>query len=141
MFKTKAKGSKAERELLHKFWNNEWACVRVAGSGSTSFPAPDLLASNGSVKIALECKAIKQNNRYLAEEEVSQLRLFSQKFGAEPWLAIKFNHKPWYFLRLEDLNKTNKKWSISLNLAEQKGIKFEHFLKRNQTFLKRNQNI
>lgn len=128
----KAKGATAERELLHKFWSNEWACVRVAGSGSMGFPSPDLLASNGTSKIALECKTLKNNNKHFNDEEISQLSLFSEKFGAEPWLAIKFNRKPWYFLKLTDLKKTKKGWGISLVLAEQKGLVFEQFLVKNQ---------
>lgn len=133
MVKLKAKGSSAERELLHKFWNtDEWACARIAGSGSTSFPAPDLLASNGSVKIALECKTIKENTKYLDEDEVNQLKEFSYKFGADPWIAIKFNYKPWYFLRLSDLDKTKTRWGVSLKLAEQKGLLFDNFVEKHK---------
>jgi len=132
MVKAKAKGIQAERELLHKFWESGWASIRVAGSGNTSFPAPDLLAGNGEKSIALECKTFKRNHKYLELEEISQLKLFSQKFGAEPWLAIKFNRQPWYLLKIEDLNKTNKKWGVSLALAQKKGLNFENFLKKNQ---------
>jgi len=132
MVKTKTKGIVAERELIHKFWQSGWASIRVAGSGNTSFPAPDLLIGNGEKSIALECKTFKKNNKYLKNQEISQLKIFSEKFGAEPWLAIKFNRQPWYFLKITDLSKTNKHWSVSLNLAEKKGLKFEKFLKENQ---------
>ena len=132
MVNLKTKGTVAERDLLHKFWENGWACIRVAGSGNMGFPSPDLLAGNGVKSIAIECKAFKNSHKYLEAEEINQSKLFGEKFGAEPWLAIKFNRQPWYLLKLTDLNKTEKCWSISLTLAEQKGLKFEQFLQLNQ---------
>ena len=32
----KGKGINAERDLIHKFWGNSWAAVRVAGLGLLS---------------------------------------------------------------------------------------------------------
>lgn len=132
MVKLKSKGIAAERELLHKFWENGWACIRVAGSGSMSFPSPDLLAGNGEKKMAFECKTFKKSHKYLEEQEISQLKEFSEKFGAEAWLAIKFDRQPWYLLKLEELHKTEKSWGVSLKLVEEKGLKFEDFLYLNR---------
>ncbi len=42
----KSKGSAAERELIHKFWANSWGAIRVAGSGSSQFPSPDILVGS-----------------------------------------------------------------------------------------------
>lgn len=61
---TKAKGSKGERFLLTKFWENGWACLRTAGSGSMSFPAPDLIAGNKIRRVAVECKVTKDESKY-----------------------------------------------------------------------------
>ena len=60
----KGKGTAAENELIHRFWENEWVCVRVAGSGSTKYPAPDLLASNGHRKIVMEVKMVNATKKY-----------------------------------------------------------------------------
>ena len=132
MINRKAKGTAAERELLHLFWEYGWACSRIAGSGNTHHPSPDLLAGNGQKVLALECKTLKNNIKYFDEEEISQLLIFSQIFGAEPWIAIKFDRKPWFLLKINDLEQTNKKKALSLKLAELKGIDILSFFKINQ---------
>ena len=43
----KSKGTRAERELLHLFWENEWACMRSAGSGSTTQNSPGTSTTQG----------------------------------------------------------------------------------------------
>jgi len=57
----KAKGSRAERELLAMFWENNFGGYRSAGSGSTPLPSPDILVGNGKKYLAIECKSIKGN--------------------------------------------------------------------------------
>ena len=95
---SKVKGTRVERELFHMFWNHDWGCVRTAGSGSTPLPAPDLLAGNGHRKLAIECKATGELRQYLTVKEVSELVEFSRKFGAEPWIAVRFDRKDWFFI-------------------------------------------
>ena len=50
----KSKGINAERSLIHKFWAHNWAAIRVAGSGSSKYPSPDVLAGNNLRKLAIE---------------------------------------------------------------------------------------
>ena len=105
----KNKGTRGERELFHLLWNTkEWGVLRSAGSGSTPMPSPDLLASNGKRYLAIECKVIGNTNKFFSEEEIQQLLEFSNKFGAEPWIAIKFDYIGWYFLQPKEINKTKK---------------------------------
>ena len=60
----KSKGINAERELIHLFWKtNSWTAVRIAGSGSSKYPCPDILAANISRKIAIEAKSTKDKNK------------------------------------------------------------------------------
>ena len=70
----KRKGSNAERELAHMFHNNKWGALRAAGSGSTTLPAPDILAGNGKRYLAIECKSTKDNRKYFPKEEIDQLK-------------------------------------------------------------------
>lgn len=132
---SKVKGSRTERELVHLF--NEtgiWSAIRVAGSGLTKDPNPDVLAGNRKRYLAIECKSIKGTSKYLYPEDISQIIDFASKFGAEPWIAIRFNNKGWYFLKTEDLNKTkSSNLVINLELAEQKGLKFENLIKEVDT--------
>jgi Holliday junction resolvase len=124
---TKAKGTGAERELIHLFWMNSWAAVRVAGSGSMKYPSPDVLASNNKRKLGIECKASKGKYQYLTKEEVKQLKEFCSSFGSEPWIGIRFGRE-WYFLSLDDLKETSKSFVVSNELAKQKGLTFNELI-------------
>lgn len=125
---TKAKGSNAERELISLFWENGYAAMRAAGSGSTRFPSPDLIAGNRIRTLAIECKASKELKKYLNQDDIEQLKNFSTAFGAEPWIAVRFNVLKWYFLTLEDLESTPKGYVITIENAKNKGLLFEELI-------------
>ena len=120
----KSKGSRTERELFHMFWNAGCGALRVAGSGSTPMPAPDLIAGTKGKLYAIECKSGK-TTRYITKDQIEELKNFSQVFGAIPLVAIRFNNKPWYFLDISDLRSTPKGYAISLALAQEKGRSFD----------------
>lgn len=130
---TKAKGTRAERELLHKFYNTgSWIAVRAAGSGSIPLPCPDILAGNSNRKLAIECKSIKGKSYYFDKKEIKELIDFSTKFGAEAWIGVRFDNRGWYFLPAHELNlsKKNQVPSINFKNAELKGLKFEELIIR-----------
>ncbi len=123
----KAKGIGAERELIHLFWKNLWAAVRVAGSGSMKYPSPDIIASNNKRKLAIECKATKSTYQYLTKDEISELKKFSKMFGAETWIGVRFR-KDWYFLNIEDIRETENNFAVNTELAKQKGLTFNELI-------------
>lgn len=123
----KAKGTNAERDLIHQFWSNDWAAVRIAGSGSMKYPSPDILASNNRRKVGIECKSTKNQYQYLTKEEIENLKKFCSLFGAEPWVGVKFKSF-WYFLSLDSLKETGKNFVVSQELAKQKGLTFNELL-------------
>lgn len=126
---SKAKGSRAERELFHRLWDAGWAVVRSAGSGSTPLPSPDLITSNGKRVLAIECKAVKGTSKHFAKEEIVELDVFSQTFGAEPIIGVRFDNIGWFFLHLQELHKTDgENFSVSLKLAQEKGKSFEQLI-------------
>ncbi len=125
----KARGSSAERELIHKFWSASWAAMRAAGSGSSQFPSPDIMASNNIRKVAIEAKVTLQKKKYFTKKEITELKYFSEKFGAEPWVAVKFPQKKWFFLLIEDLEETSASLAVDTILAERKGLSFEEFIR------------
>jgi Holliday junction resolvase len=127
----KSKGINAERELIHLFWKNGWAAIRIAGSGSMRYPSPDIIASNKRRRLAIECKATKSKYQYLSEEDVQQIKDFSAIFGAEPWFGVRFNNENWMFLPTENLNKTGKNYVISCEDAKIKGVSFEELTRAN----------
>ena len=124
---TKAKGTGAERELIHLFWASSWAAVRIAGSGSMRYPSPDILASNNRRRLGIECKATNGKYQYLEKTEVDALKKFCSIFGAEPWIGVRFS-KDWYFMSMDDIKETGKSFAITPELAKQKGLTFDELL-------------
>ncbi len=101
------KGSAAERELVSMLWGSSFAAIRAAGSGVQRFYSPDVLASNGSKVLAIECKSTKSKHQYFEPQQVDELKKFADIFKAEPWLAVKFS-SDWKFFKIDDLEKTDK---------------------------------
>jgi len=125
----KSKGINAERELVHMFWAKDWACLRIAGSGSSRYPSPDLLVGNKLRRLAVECKTTKEKSKYFDKERIYSLRKFADVFGAEPWIAVKFKDHEWYFVSLEDLKDTGNGFSLNVDGAKSKGLLFEEMLR------------
>lgn len=124
----KAKGSNAERELIHMFWDKGWASVRAAGSGSVQYPCPDLVASNATRTLAIECKSSGDLNRHLPRQQVEDLITFAKMFGAEPWIGARFNDMKWAFFSPDDLRKTGTGFSVSVRMVKEKGLTFEQLI-------------
>jgi holliday junction resolvase Hjr len=126
----KAKGTKGERELI-KFFNETglWGAFRSAGSGSSRYPSPDLIAANAIRRLAIECKVTKDKKKYFQNKEIEQLNKFSQLFGAESWVGVKFPNEPWYFLIPEDLRDTGACWAVSIELAKRRGLTKEELIR------------
>jgi len=124
----KSKGINGERELVHMFWGKNFACLRIAGSGSNRYPSPDLLVGNKLRRLAIECKVTKENKKYFEKNEVFALKKFADTFGAEPWVAIKFKGHEWYFVSLEDMTDTGKNFVVDVNIAQSKGLLFEEMI-------------
>lgn len=128
----KAKGTAAENELIHEFWDNQWVCVRVAGSGSTKYPAPDLLASRGDRKIVMEVKVVNDIKKYFTGQEIRDLEFFSSKFGAEAWVGVKFAENQWHFIPTSELEITkSENYSITLIEMKRKGFNFDEMIGMN----------
>ena len=119
---SKRKGSVAERQLQKLFWENGWPTMRAAGSGSTSFPCPDLICGRNGRRLCIEVKITKDQKKYFSEQEIRELRYFAHMFGAEAWVAVKFPREEWLFFALEDLRETGKNFVIALTEKEQKGL-------------------
>lgn len=125
----KSKGIGAERELIHKFWETDkWVAHRIAGSGSSKYPSPDIIASNNIRKIAIECKTSKEKRIYIPKKEIEELKKFGEMFGAESWVGVKFNRNNWLFLTIEDLEETEASFCITLENAKAKGFLFEEMI-------------
>src|SRR3989344_9493965 len=113
---SKAKGSRLERELINKFFQEEnFIALRAAGSGSTPLPCPDLLVGGNGRVLAIECKGGK-GSRYIKKTQIEELLQFSKRFGAEPWVGARFDNNPWFFIQIENLkqSKTGNNFVVDL---------------------------
>ncbi|MCQ4152952.1 MAG: Holliday junction resolvase [Archaeoglobi archaeon] len=108
----KRKGSRFERDLIEELWKNGFAAIRVAGSGVSHFPCPDIVAGDGKRFFAIEVKMRSSLPLYLTEEEIEKLRRFSEVFGAEEIIALKLPRKKWRFFKPEELGETSKGYRI-----------------------------
>lgn len=129
----KGKGSNAERELIKLFWDNGWAAMRAAGSGSNHYPCPDVIAGNAIRRLAIECKATKDNKKYVEKREIIELQTFASRIGAEGWLGVKFSNRGWFFINLEDLEDTGESLAISLEDAKRRGLSFDELIEQKKT--------
>ena len=124
----KAKGINAERELIHLLWEQGWAAIRVAGSGSSKYPSPDILTGNGIRSLAIECKSSGKSARYLPKKEIEELVSFSRSFGAEPWVGVRFDKKEWLFLPANNLRETENSFVVQAKGAQLKGLLLEEMI-------------
>lgn len=115
------KGYKKEWELFHLLWKKGFSVVRVAGSGSTTMPACDLVAGNKKKKLAIEVKSGRKNKIYVDKRKINQLIEFSEKFGAKPLIIVNFYRKGWYVFDIKNLENSGNFFICDIN----KGKKLE----------------
>lgn len=121
----KSKGINGEREVIKLLWENGWAAIRSAGSGSSHYPSPDILAGKLGRRIAIECKVTSEERKYFPSDEIKNLQYFAKHFGAEPFVAVKFVKTKWYLFTIEDLKETENGYSIKQSDCDLKGIELD----------------
>jgi len=126
--KNKQKGSNAERELLFDLFNKGFAVSRVAGSGSSQLPTPDVLAFKAGKAIAIECKTKKGEYLNIRQEQVEELQLWEKLSGLKALVAWRLTKGQWYFIGIDKLNKTKKAYSIKREEIKEKGTHFDKFI-------------
>jgi len=123
-----SKGIDIERKLVRKLWEAGYAAIRVpaSGAGSSEYPKPDIICGNGKRYMAFEVKKTKKDILYINKYDIKSLLMFSEIFGAEPYLAIKFSKDKFiYFLKINDLFTTkSENYKITYEQAIQKGLTF-----------------
>jgi len=92
------KGANFERSIVRDMWDNGFAAMRAAGSGSAPFPIPDIIAAKGNRLIIIECKTTAKDKFRLDKHDIEKLRTFTGRVNCEAYLALKFNNvKPKFF--------------------------------------------
>jgi Holliday junction resolvase len=124
----KSKGTNAERDLIHQFNDNGWVAIRSAGSGSMHYASPDILAGNNLRRLAIECKTVNDTKKYFTKKEIDELVFFANKFGAEAWVAVRFDRIDWFFVTIEDLEIKDRSYYVDVVIAKRKGLSFEQVI-------------
>ncbi|MEK6893866.1 MAG: Holliday junction resolvase Hjc [Nanoarchaeota archaeon] len=127
----KAKGSRAERELLDIFTENSWKCARVAGSGTNDNTFCDLIAGKkGRKAYTIEAKSSKSPRIYITKKQIEEFITFSEVMGLTPVVAVRFNREGWLFINPFDpdqLEDSGVNWVVNLKNAKENGKKFGQF--------------
>ncbi|MBU1120669.1 MAG: Holliday junction resolvase Hjc [archaeon] len=116
------KGANAERELLHILWEKGFAVVRIAGSGGTTLPAPDIVALSRKKRLAFECKAWNSAYLNIPLKQMDELIGWGKKAGANVFIAWKIPNKGWLFLPPKTFSKKASNYTISKKKAFSKAI-------------------
>lgn len=124
------KGSAEERNLVHKLWDKNFAAMRApASGGATKRPLPDVLAGNGKVYLAIEVKTTTKEKIYIDSPQIDALCEFSDIFGADPYLGIKFKYTKWLFLPPEIIDRTrSNNYRIEKDIALEKGLELDEII-------------
>lgn len=127
MPKNKSKGSKAERELLKMFLDENFRAVRVAGSGVMEKSDCDLIVGKIGKKYAIEVKSTSSSSKYISKEQIEDFLIFSEIFGLVPVIAVRFNREGWFFLSPSELKDAGKNFVIELEELRKNGKRFSQF--------------
>lgn len=122
------KGANAERELIRAFSLKGFAVLRVAGSGVSPLPSPDVVAIKSGRILAIECKAWK--GEHLAIPCVTMLDEvnWARTAGAEFFVGWKIPREGWIFVKFEHFHNAGKNFMISLKDARNNSISFEELV-------------
>lgn len=133
------KGAAAERELIHRLFDAGFAVVRVAGSGKSSIPAPDILALSPRQKFCIEVKAVIAPHLFIPKYQLLELADWANRAGICPLVAWKIP-RDWFFLALEDFHETGKNFGISRDTAAHQTTPFEVLIGKQTRLANKNNN-
>jgi Holliday junction resolvase len=129
------RGIQAERNLVRQLWKKGFAVMRAPSSGSsTKMDRPDIIAGNKikGLQFAIEVKTTVKECLYIKEKSIKQLVEFSQRFGCQSILAIKFKgrRRNWIFIKPDQLSFTpSLNYKITFRNALRLGIDFKTLIK------------
>lgn len=122
------KGANAERELIHTLSEKGFAVLRVAGSGVSPLPSPDVVALKNGRILAIECKAWKGKHLAIPCVTMNDEVTWAKTAGAEFFVGWKIPREGWLFVRFEHFHNAGKNFMISLEEARKNTITLEQLI-------------
>lgn len=115
--KSRSKGYRAERELVHTLWRLGFAVMRAPASGARIRKAeyPDVVAiMKGRVAVFEVKSRAKPTGLYVELDQVRKLLDFAERAGGVPYIAVKLPHKEWKFVKVSrESVKESKTYRVS----------------------------
>lgn len=115
--KSRSKGYRAERELVHTLWRLGFAVMRAPASGARIRKAeyPDVVAiMKGKVAVFEVKSRAKPSGLYIELNQVKKLIDFAERAGGIPYIAVKIPHKEWKFIKVSKEGiKERKTYKVS----------------------------
>lgn len=122
-----SKGARGERELLNTLYEKGFSVVRAAGSGVNSI-SPDVIAVKGGKGMVFECKAWDRSSLSIDHEKFESMRLWRDNALMDTYMAWRMNGQGWYFIKLDEMTRTEKNYTVTKKTAFKIGRKLEHII-------------
>lgn len=111
----RARGYRAERELVTQLWRRGFAVMRAPASGAKIKKAkyPDVVAIRKGRVAVFEVKSRSHEETvYIEREQVLKMIEFAERAGGKAYAAIKISGKDWVFVPAEQLEPTNSGYRV-----------------------------
>ncbi len=111
----RARGYRAERELVIQLWRRGFAVVRAPASGSRIRRAayPDVVAIKSGRVAVFEVKSrSKEETVYIEREQVTKLAEFAKRAGGKAFIAVRISERGWVFVPIENLEPTETGYKV-----------------------------
>ncbi|MGC8568071.1 MAG: Holliday junction resolvase Hjc [Candidatus Micrarchaeia archaeon] len=115
-----SKGARSERELIGIFAGKAFSVMRAAGSGVNSI-SPDIVAFKDGKGFLFECKAWSKGSLSINQEHMSVLRKWEKDTNMHAYIAWRIKGKGWFFIKLDELSKSEKNFTITMKTTFQIG--------------------
>jgi Holliday junction resolvase - archaeal type len=90
--------------------------MRAAGSGVNSL-SPDIIVFKGARGMAFECKAWDKSTVSIEVEKFEELKRWKLNSGMETFIAWRMNGRGWFFIRLDEMKKAKKNYTVTRRTA------------------------
>ncbi len=120
-----SKGARGERELLNELYGRGYSVARAAGSGVNAI-SPDIIAVRGGKGIVFECKAWDRGSLSIDHEKFESLRLWRDNALMDTYMAWRMSGEGWYFIKLDEMTKNERSYTVTKKTAQAIGRKLEH---------------
>ncbi|MCL5433684.1 MAG: Holliday junction resolvase Hjc [Candidatus Marsarchaeota archaeon] len=122
-----SKGARAERELLNYLASIGYSVMRSAGSGVNSI-SPDIIAIKKGYGMFFESKAWDSTSIAIDHKKFNTLKYWSENTKMDAFMAWRMNGKGWFFIKLDEMTKTEKNYTITKKNALKIDRRLEHII-------------